>query len=283
MRIFGVDFTSAPGGRKPITCASTVLESSTLHVNCLASLTSLETFNNFLHSGGPWVAGMDFPFGQPRRLVENLGWPHSWEAYVEHSASLGMSGFESLLATYREQRPKGDKQHLRVVDREAGARSPMMLYGVPVGRMFFRGAPFLKRSGVSVLPCRPREDERVVLEAYPALVARRLIGHRSYKGDRKADTSAALDARRELVDQLMSQVLEREYGVRIVIDAAIRDELIEESSADGLDSVLCALQAAWAWGHRDHGWGIPAEVDPLEGWIVDPALTGTTDVSTTRH
>lgn len=46
-----------------------------------------------------------------------------------------------MLADYRTQRPAGDKQQLRQTDRLAGARSPMMLCGVPVAKMFFRGAP----------------------------------------------------------------------------------------------------------------------------------------------
>ena len=33
-----------------------------------------------------------------------------------------------------------------------------------------------------------------------------------------------------------------------------------------LDAVLCLMQAAWASRQPDHG--LPANVDPLEGWIV---------------
>ena len=81
-----------------------------------------------------------------------------------------------------------------------------------------------------------------------------------------------IDARRALVDGLVSQRLQDEFGIRIAIDPAICDELIEQESADALDAVLCALQAAWSWTRRDQGWGIPKQVDPLEGWIVDPGL-----------
>jgi hypothetical protein len=37
-----------------------------------------------------------------------------------------------------------------------------------------------------------------------------------------------------------------------------------------LDALVCAIQAAWAWTRRDHGFGLPEHVDPLEGWIADP-------------
>jgi len=72
----------------------------------------------------------------------------------------------------------GDKLHLRSVDKRANSRSPMMLYGVPVGRMFFRGAPRLVKSGARIIPCRPSPDTRIVVEAYPALVAEAMLGAR---------------------------------------------------------------------------------------------------------
>ena len=284
MRIFGVDFTSTPRHGKPIACASTVLESGSLHVHCLAALANLDTFENFLNSQGPWVAGLDFPFGQPRQLLENLGWPMSWEGYVERSATLGMQGFEDALRDNNERRSPRDEQHWRNVDLQADARTPRPALKVPVSRLFQCAAPFLKRSMVSVLPCRPRADERVVLEAYPALVARRLIGQKHYKADVSVGHSQSLtDARRELVNGLVAQTLRDEFGVRIVIDPAIREELIEETSADSLDSVLCALQAAWSWTRREHGWGIPDQVDPLEGWIVDPGLGRSEESAPVSH
>jgi len=45
-----------------------------------------------------------------------------------------------------------------------------------------------------------------------------------------------------------------------------------DPSADALDSLLCAVQAAWAYTQRDDNYGVPPECDPDEGWILDPAL-----------
>ena len=39
----------------------------------------------------------------------------------------------------------------------------------------------------------------------------------------------------------------------------------------GLAFVLCLLQAAWAqvrWEQGDLSYGLPAGLDPLEGWII---------------
>jgi hypothetical protein len=47
--------------------------------------------------------------------------------------------------------------------------------------------------------------------------------------------------------------------------------LLDDGSGDALDAVLCLIQAAWAAGRPNHG--LPAQVDPLEGWIVSaPAI-----------
>ena len=89
--------------------------------------------------------------------------------------------FVAVLTDYCKDREKGDKHHLRRTDKLAHARSPMMLYRVPVGKMFFEGASRLLKSGVSIQPCHVRNDARVVVEAYPALVARRWIGNRDYE------------------------------------------------------------------------------------------------------
>jgi hypothetical protein len=44
--------------------------------------------------------------------------------------------------------------------------------------------------------------------------------------------------------------------------------LVLDGSGDSLDAVLCLVQAAWA---SVRGWplfGLPADMDRLEGWIV---------------
>jgi hypothetical protein len=179
MKIYGLDFTSTPNHRKPITCVICIFTDNRLSVAGLTPLFDFAAFEAFLSQSGPWLAGLDFPFGQPRKLIQNLGWPDSWAGYVEKIAALGKPGFVATLAAYRQARPPGDKQPLRAADFRAASRSPMMLYGVPVGKMFFEGAPRLLKSGVSILPCRPNADPRLVIEAYPALVARRWAGWKS--------------------------------------------------------------------------------------------------------
>jgi hypothetical protein len=82
VKIYGLDFTSAPGRRKPLIVLGCRLEDGSLRIEDSETLTDFSGFEDFLGRPGPWVCGMDFPFGQPGSLVSALGWPGSWEGYV---------------------------------------------------------------------------------------------------------------------------------------------------------------------------------------------------------
>lgn len=282
MRIYGVDFTSRPRPAKPITVAECDFEpaeagqSARLVVRELLRISALDRFAQALHRPGPWVAGMDFPFSQSRRLVSDLGWPDDWESLARHVATMEPARFADLLDLYRAAQPTGHKEPKRATDRKAKALPPMKLYGTPVGKMFHVGAPALAASGASVLPLRPADPERVVLEAYPALVARHLLGpRRSYKAETKRkQTDARRKARRTLVTALVAGATAKRYGFPVQMSRFCATALVDDAKGDLLDAVLCAVQAAWAWTRREDGWGIPAGCDRLEGWIVDPCLLG---------
>ncbi len=233
----------------------------------------LGEFEGFLSSPGPWVCGLDFPFGQPRPLVEALGWPVAWEGYVGAVAEMGKEAFEAAVRADMATRPKGSKWRYRLPDRRSGSSSAMMLFRVPVGKMFFQGAPRLLASGVSIVPCRPNGDDRVAVEAYPAVVARRFLGRTSYKNDERRKQSPEQQAAREkLVAGLRSPVLEEAYGFVVEMDKVWEERFVSEPAADALDSLLCAVQAAWAYSRRTTDYGVPPECDALEGWILDPQL-----------
>jgi hypothetical protein len=271
MHIYGVDFTSAPAPRKPITLVSARLERRTLFIEGCQELSSLASFEAFLRSDPPWVSACDFPFGLPRILLERLTWPTEWSAYMRLVVGLSKNEFEQVLTDYRLARPAGGRHHLRLTDKLAGACSPMMLYRVPVAKMFFQGAPRLWQSGVSVPPLRPAIDQRVVLEGYPALVARTFIRRQSYKSDARIyQTSQRLLARQQLLQALCSPDLLSTYGIMLHLPEAFHQQLLADPMGDMLDALLCALQAAWA--SLQPGYGIPAHCDPAEGWIVDPHL-----------
>ena len=272
MKVIGIDFTSRPSRRKPITALSCSLEGDTLTAGDLESWPDFKGFEETLASPGPWIAGIDFPFGQARRFIDTIGWPKNWAEYVGHAQSLTRDGFRKALDEYRAARPDGDKEHRRKTDSAAGSISPQKLFGVPVGLMFFEGAPRLLRSGVTIPHLLNGAQDRIAVEAYPGVIARRLIGRRSYKNDTKSkQTIDQFRARQELFQKLVSGGQEL-YGLTIKADPSLCDD----PGADTLDALLCAVQAAWAWSQRNNGYGAPEDPDELEGWIADPLVSGRT-------
>jgi hypothetical protein len=273
IRIYGIDFTSAPGPKKAITDAQCRMTANGLSLEDLGSLSSFAEFESFLREPGPWVAGMDFPFGQPRKFIQNIGWPETWEGVIRYVSGMSKDEFIHVLEIYCRDREKGDKHHLRLTDKLARSRSPMMLYRVPVGKMFFEGAPRLLKAGVSIQPCRVRDVSRLVVEAYPSLVARRWIGTRSYKTDTvKQQTVVQQAAREDIIRGLSSEHAKMHFGFDIHLNDQDADAFIQDRLGDRLDALLCAIQAGWAYTQRERNFGIPAGCDPLEGWIVDPVL-----------
>ena len=272
MRIYGLDFTSAPGRKKPLIVLGCRLEEDSLRIEDSETLTDFGGFEDFLSRPGPWVCGMDFPFGQPRSLVAALGWSEGWEGYVGKVGELSKDEFEDEIRADMATRPPGSKWRYRLADRRSHSSSAMMLFRVPVGKMFFRGAPRLFASGVRVEPCRRNGDTRVAVEAYPAVVARRFLGRTAYKRDAVPDTPERKLARETLLAGLKSTTLKQIYGFTVEMDDHWKEEFVADPSADALDSLLCAVQATWAYLKRDDHYGVPPECDPNEGWIVDPSL-----------
>lgn len=270
MIIKGIDFTSAPSAKKPITCAICTLQNNHLILQDIKSLIDFAQFESELSAEGEWFAGLDFPFGQSRTFIENMGWPDNWQEYITIVSSLCKDAFIELLENYKKDRQVGDKEHKRKIDVLAKAISPQKLYGVPVGKMFFEGAKRLMKSPASVIPLRKSDENRVAFEAYPALVARRFIGNRSYKNDTKSKQTKELEASRiEIIKGIEADALQQEFGVKVVLNQ-YREQLINDATGDRLDAVLCAIQAAWGYLNRHNNFGMPENIDLAEGWIVDP-------------
>ena len=262
--IRGIDFTSAPEASKPITLAEGELEGDVLRIEAVRPLMSLGAFEDALCEPGPWIAGIDFPFGQPRRLVETLDWPHgSWTDFVAYVDRMGKDKFERVLKKYVDDQPSGDKEHKRATD-PSYAVSAMKLSRPPAGKMFFAGAPLISRSGASINPCAPNESDRVIVEAYAAMVVKALVRKGSYKGE----SDIQRQGRQGVVAALSGEMCLGRYGLTVSLEGVSPEDLTSDPQADLLDAVLCAVQAAWASRQARHG--IPEGCDSLEGWIVDP-------------
>ena len=79
------------------------------------------------------------------------------------------------------------------------------------------------------MPCRPIDNDRVVVEAYPAVVARRFLDQTSYKNDdRSKQTPEQRSAREKLLSGLQSLELKKDYGFEVRMDDSWREEFIRE-------------------------------------------------------
>lgn len=265
MRIYGVDFTSAPRRAKPITVACGLSSGDALHLEKIEKLENFQEFEAFLRRPGPWVGGFDFPFGLPHELVRDLGWPPRWKALVEHCASLDRLQLRRVLDRYRASRPAGGKYAHRATDHPAGSSSPMKLVNPPVALMFHEGARRLLAAGVHVPALADGDRGRVALEAYPGLLVRKQLGLRaSYKSDARSEDTAA---RRAIREQIVAALCAgRPLGTALVLDSKLKGLLIENGSGDLLDAAICAAQAAWAARRRRYGF--PGKVPHAEGWII---------------
>jgi hypothetical protein len=271
LRLLGVDFSSAPTRRKPITIAHGHADGALLRLGGIETAADFEAFDVVLARPGPWLGVFDLPFGLPRELVEALGWPRDWLPLMQHYARLSRAEIRTAFAAFCAARPVGGKFAHRGCDAPAGSSPSMKWVNPPVAFMLHAGVPRLLAAGVTLAGLHAGDPQRVALEGYPGLLARELIGARSYKSDERArQTPERLIARKDIVEAL-EQGRSR-LGVRLKLSHAQRDDLVADASADRLDAVLCLVQAAWARTRPDHG--LPPGRDTLEGWIVSAPWPG---------
>jgi len=267
LRIYGVDFTSAPHKAKPITVASGILKKKVLGLEAVEKLETFAAFERFLARPGPWAGGFDFPFSLPRELARDLGWPQDWEALVAHCASMTRVELRAALNAYRNSRQPGKKYVHRATDLPAGSSSPMKLVNPPVALMFHEGARRLAACDLHIPALRDRRSSRIALETYPGLLVRKQLGIRaSYKSDTRREQTAARDLVRKRIFRALR--VGRPLGIRLELPRRLEKEIIADGSGDLLDAAICAVQAAWAWTRREANFGLPVDAPAGEGWIV---------------
>ena len=277
MHIIGCDFSSSPSKRKPVVVAVSENtpeqggKNASHSQRCLLlkieQFDTLDAWSRWLQTQPSWVGGFDFPFGLPRELVQTLNWPTDWLACMRHYAKLSREDIRSTFKAFCDARPVGGKFAHRATDLPAGSSPSMKWVNPPVAYMLHAGVPRLIETGCHFPGLHQGNANKVALEAYPGLLAREVLGRRSYKSDSKPkQTPERLIARKDLITAL--ELGRTRLGIRLKLSHAQRDLLVGDAKGDSLDAVLCLMQAAWAQGQGAPRYGLPRNVDPLEGWIV---------------
>ena len=263
----GIDFSSNPSKKKPITVALGHLFGPVLKLQCLENFSTLDAFSAWLATPGPWLGAFDFPFGLPRAFVEANALGKTCEEVIGNVRARCPTRMQwrSFIDTWGNTQPAGQRLLHRRTDtalQGLSSTSPLQTRYVPVGFMYYEGVARLIDAGVTLPQMHAGNPARVAVEGYPGLLAHELIGRRSYKNKDEPDR---LIARKEMMDAL-EQGRSTRLGLRLRLTHAQRDHVVDDASGDRLDAVLCLMQAAWASTRA--GYGLPERVDPIEGWIV---------------
>ena len=267
--VIGIDFTSAPSRRKPLTVAFGRWQAAAPRpiyaLDEIREFTSLDEFNGLLAAPGRWVGGFDLPFSQPRPLIEHEGWPTAWPEFVRFYCDQPRDALRDVFRRWCDARPVGDKFAWRATDKPAGSSPAMRWANPPVAWMMHAGIGRMLAAGLT-FPAHhhaPRGSGRIALEAYPGFTARRVC-RQSYKSDTAAKQTPDRRANRRAILTAL------EHGtagldLTLAITSTWRRRLIADGRGDLLDAVICGLQAAHASALPRYG--LPHPLDPLEGWI----------------
>ncbi len=273
--LVGCDFSSAPSAKKSIVLAFGGLSSKRVTLSKIERFSTLTVFSNWLDQSQPWLGVFDLPFGLPRELVTALGWPTDWLACMRHFSAMTRPEIRATFMDFCAPRPVGGKFAHRATDLVAGSSSSMKWVNPPVAYMMHAGIPLLLQSGAQIPGLfapqhAATQVTKLALEGYPGLLAREILGSRSYKADDKTkQTPERLIARKDLITALEQG--KTRLNLRLKLSNAQRDALADDATGDTLDAVLCLMQAAWASQQHASGaamYGLPPDLDALEGWIV---------------
>jgi hypothetical protein len=268
----GVDFTSSPRRAKPIVTAVGVADGRRYRVLRIHHSHTLDEWAALLRVLTPWVGGFDFPFGFPRPFMERvcdthlnaLGGARDWATVIDAALLLPRESLKDAARAWCDARPPGQKFAHRAVDRYSGSSPSMKWVNPPVLQMLHAGLPVLRALDAS-FPAHgvTARNDRIALEAYPGYLAR-VFTKASYKSDDAAKANAArANERRHVIDAVTNP--NGGLPMHLGLTHALRAQLLVDSSGDNLDATLAGLAACIA--ARLPRWGVPNDVDVIEGWI----------------
>ena len=207
----------------------------------------LRTLRDFVTSQHDAVFGFDFPFGLPRELIREDSWEHFVEAFPTRYQSPEKFKEDCLKAAE-------GKELKRVTDKCAD--TPFSPYNLWIYRQTYFGirevlAPMVRGHLASVLPMqKAKAHVPCVVEVCPASTLKKLKLYRPYKGR----DGARKKERVGILSALEERKLVR--GVR----KELRQDIVDDSGGDALDSVVAALAACRSIDQQEESY-------QLEGYV----------------
>jgi Protein of unknown function (DUF429) len=265
--LLGVDFTSAPRKKKPITCAWGTLHAHGLTLGTFEPCESFECYVDLLKREHDWIGAFDMPFGLPREFVAEQGWPTAWVGYTKAALALTRQELVARCRAYAAVREPGQKLAYRATDRPAKSSSAMWWMNPPVVLMYHAGVRCLLEAKVRIEPCRRVTSTRIAVEAYPGLLQKRL-GVGSYKQDIVAKQTLEQKENRKQFIEKIGHFAPQVLGFSCAISRGHKEQMVEDASGDTLDAYVCLVQAAYAAHRKNSNYGFPADTPANEGWIV---------------
>ncbi len=265
--LLGVDFTSAPRKKKPITCAWGALIADVLVLSGFEPCETFDAFIALLRRDAGWLGAFDMPFGLPREFVAEQGWPAAWRGYTKAALSLTRQELVARCRAYAALREPGQKLAYRATDRLAKSSSAMWWMNPPVVLMYHAGVRCLLEAKARIEPCARVASPRIAVEAYPGLLQKR-FGVGSYKQDIVAKQTPQQRENREQFIKKIGHFAPQVFGFSCPLSKQLTQTMMDDASGDTLDAYVCLVQAAFAAQRRDANYGFPANVPANEGWIV---------------
>ncbi len=264
-RFIGVDFSAAAdGGRRTWIAITQPAAAGGLRLIDLHPACDLPGGDpaprRFVPALGDWLArqtgalaGLDFPFSLPERLIDAEDWP---------SFVLGFAGRHPDPDAFREscRTRTGGRELRRRCDGEA--RTPFSAYNLRLYRQTWWGiagllAPLVRSGRAQVAPMHLPAGSAVTLaETCPASTLKRLSCRDSYKGAGPNCRSARC------------AILARLAVEGLAIPAAAAETALSDRGGDALDSMIAAY-AAWDCArHRSADLAGPRDrLDRLEARV----------------
>lgn len=242
------------------------LDGKAVELTRIETLSDWPAFEALLAHPGPWLGAFDFP-GLGRSAKRSSTWAGhrtgpNWCATVKRWARALFAAHWTPIA---RPGPSASATHTAVPTcrRARIARAhqePTRGNDVP------QGAPRLLSAGVSLPGMHAADPQRLAVEAYPGLIARSITPDSYKSDDKRKQTSARQDARRCIIDAVCTGHTPQGFSLRL--DDFHRARLIDDASGDCLRCRALALLQAAACAHAGPPhFGLPADIDFLEGWI----------------